>query len=140
MSPKLSMKFYKIGFIVLLIMIIIATSFSVYYLYNNHRFQKHEAVVAELVDKALETGDVGSLADTHFDPNIEIVYPPNFNLPPFNTNVVSGIDNVKTVVKTWKQDTEHKVDIVDIITEGNKVIVFADIDRAAYFPGSAGNL
>ncbi len=129
MPQKSSCTFYKYATAILLIAIIVAGALIFADFSQKSAIQSRKNIVAQIVEQGLETGNIEHLIDKYLDPNIELEYPPNFNLPPHNTNKVSGIENAKKILKTWKSDTEHQVDIIDIISEGDTVVLIINMDR-----------
>jgi len=129
MPRKSSCNFYKVATVILLIAVIATGALIINDSVQKSAIQNRENIVAQIVEQGLETGNVEQLIDKYFDPNIELEYPPDFNLPPHNTNKVSGIETVKEVLKAWKSDTSHQVDIVDTITEDDTVVIIINMDR-----------
>lgn len=88
--------------------------------------QQNKTIASTMVHEALEKGTVDM---KYLDPNIEIEYPAEFKFPPLGTNKIKGIESLENIVKTWKSDTAHEVDLVDVIAEGDKVVVVTNSKR-----------
>jgi len=120
---------YKTAFIVTLVILLVAAALLVNSFMRESANQKNKELVAQLVEIGLETGDVDELIEANFAPDAVMEYPEGYHFPPTNTNVITGIDSIKTMVKSWKEDTMHQIDIVDTIAEDNRVAVLISMDR-----------
>jgi predicted SnoaL-like aldol condensation-catalyzing enzyme len=128
-DEKAPRDFYKIGFFILLVVVILTAAFLISFVLQQSASQKNKEIATQILHQAVETGIIDPLADTYFDPNIQLEYPPAFHLPPNHVNTVTGIDNIKAIARTWKADTMHQVEIVDAISDGDTVSVLLSQDR-----------
>jgi len=90
---------------------------------NNQKLtilQKNKTIAATLVHDALEKG---IFDPTYLDPEIVLECPPAFKFPPLGVHTFKGIDQAEQVVKAWKLNTIHDIDVIDTIAEGDKVVV-----------------
>jgi len=128
-DEKSTAGFYKTGFFILVIVVILTTAFLTSDLLKQSAIQKNKEIATQILHQGVETGNIDSLADIYFDPDVQLEYPPAFHLPPSHVNTVSGIENIKLVAKAWKADTMHQVDIVDAVADGDTVSVLINQDR-----------
>jgi|GEM_PF-4969248 len=115
--------------VVLFLLGVVALYFLANSLIKESSLRKHKEIVRQLIGQGLDSEDVDSLVDRYFAPNIELEYPPGFNLPPLNTNRVSGIETAKKVAEAWAADTEHQFEILEVVAEGDMVAMFYKMDR-----------
>lgn len=114
---------------ILVAVILICGYFLVVDFMEKKQISLEKKLVHQLIESGLEEGHADDLIHKYCDPNIEIVYPPDFKLPPYNTNTATGIETVKEILKEWKSDTEHQVEIVNIVAERDNIAVLANMHR-----------
>jgi len=88
--------------------------------------EKNKTIASNIIHEAMETGVVDS---KFIDPEVELEFPADFKFPPLGVNKVKGIEALEKSVKAWKVDTAHEVDVLDIIGEGDKVVVVLNVKR-----------
>lgn len=100
-----------------------------FYANQSRSLQENKKIASRYITEMFQDGNIDLMVDTCTAPDIIVVFPAHFKMSLLGTNKIEGKEALRRAAKAWNEETEHKLEILGVVAEGNKVAVLANIDR-----------
>ncbi|MBU0574500.1 MAG: hypothetical protein KKH83_08520 [Candidatus Margulisbacteria bacterium] len=90
---------------------------------------ENKTIAASFLKNAMEGMDPGPLVEQYCASDITVEFPDTFKLPSDTDNMLIGAEELLQMISAWQQETNHEVDVVEAVGEGDKVALLIRVNR-----------